>query len=320
MGHKETFNAPAGHTGSSPQLVAVIRDAIVRAIIDGQYPRGARLPTNPEIQQRWRVSARTSRKVLAQLTEEGWAISEGTRGYTSTGGPPGTPAPGPARAHAPGREADDHTDTYDPRTDTRTPLEDTTLPDDPAHPQAPAPHPGNQPPSALPPAPPVPRPVHTVAIGAAIPEQLSAVHLISATYEPAPPEVAYALRMDGPGLPVMVRRRLITDPAGNIPLELRTSYTPAVPADSPLARPAVLPGTWTDNLAAHTGHRPATGTSHIRIRPASPYEAPALHLTPGAYILMRATTTHTDDGTPIDHTVSVWPETTTINADRHPLT
>ncbi len=57
----------------------------------------------------------------------------------------------------------------------------------------------------------------------------------------------------------------------------RTSCTSAVSDDSPLAQPVVLPGTWTENLAAHTGHQPATGTSDI--------------------------TTHTHDRTPIDHTV-----------------
>ncbi|MFA1548854.1 UTRA domain-containing protein [Actinomadura chokoriensis] len=277
----------------------MIRDAIVRAILEGQYPRGARLPTNPEIQQAWKVSARTSRRVLAQLTQEGWAISEGTRGYTSTGGPTGAFPPGTAHPH---------TETYAPATDTRAPLGDTTLPDQPpAFPQAPAPQP-------------MPRPVHTVAIGGAIPDQLSAVRIVSVAYEPAPPDVAHALNIDGPGHPVMARRRLITDPTGNIPLELRTSYTPGVPADSPLAQPDVLPGTWTENLATHTGHRPATGTSHIHTRPATQYEAPALHLPPGSYVLTRATTTHTATGTPIDHTVSVWPETTTIHADRHPVT
>ncbi|WP_165969484.1 GntR family transcriptional regulator, partial [Actinomadura sp. KC06] len=87
LGHEETFNSTSGQTGGSPQLLDVIRNAIVQAIIRGEYPRGARLPTNQQIQEHWQVSARTSRKVLAQLTDEGWAIAEGTRGYTSTGGP-----------------------------------------------------------------------------------------------------------------------------------------------------------------------------------------------------------------------------------------
>ncbi|TDC72851.1 GntR family transcriptional regulator, partial [Actinomadura sp. 7K507] len=89
LGHQEPFNTTSSTgTGNSPELVAVIRDAIVRDIVNGKYPRGARLPTNPQIQEQWKVSARTSRRVLAQLTEHGWAVSEGTRGYTSTGGPP----------------------------------------------------------------------------------------------------------------------------------------------------------------------------------------------------------------------------------------
>ncbi|TDD13641.1 UTRA domain-containing protein, partial [Actinomadura sp. KC06] len=66
--------------------------------------------------------------------------------------------------------------------------------------------------------------------------------------------------------------------------------------------------------------RPATATTQITIRPAAPYEAASLQLAPGAYVLVRVTTTHTHAGQPVDQTTSVWPDTTTIYATNHPLT
>src|SRR5437868_823473 len=57
--------------------------------------------------------------------------------------------------------------------------------------------------------------------------------------------------------PILVRRRLITTPTANTPLELRTSYIPDLPETSPLAQPALLPGTWPQILAAHI-HIPHT--------------------------------------------------------------
>ncbi|MGI5201469.1 hypothetical protein ACQEU6_07800 [Spirillospora sp. CA-108201] len=101
--------------------------------------------------------------------------------------------------------------------------------------------------------------------------------------------------------------------------ELRTSYTPGVTEHSPLTGPDPLPGTWLDNPTAHTRSQPATATVRINARPATPHDA-ALQLPPGTCVLTRATTTAADTtGAPIDHTVSVWPEATTI-AGEVPLT
>ncbi|MGI5207734.1 UTRA domain-containing protein [Spirillospora sp. CA-108201] len=262
------------------------------------------MPTNAEIQQTWKVSARTSRRVLALLTDEGWAEPGGTRGYTSTGGPApriagGGPPPFPYQAsHAPPDQAQ-HT-------------QPGPAPDQPADPAAsPA---ASAAPDQEPDPLSLPRPAHTIAIGSDIPAELSAVRILSVAYEPAPADVAAALHMDGPGLPVLVRRRLITDPTGRLPLELRTSYIPGVAEHGTLTHPDPLPGTWMENLTDYTPREPATAAVRISTRPATPWDA-ALQLPPGTYALTRATTTADAHGIPIDHTVSVWPEATTIQTD-----
>ncbi|MEV3926975.1 UTRA domain-containing protein [Actinomadura coerulea] len=159
------------------------------------------------------------------------------------------------------------------------------------------------------------RPAHSVRISEALPAGLSAVHVIGVAYEPAPPEVTHALRLNDPSALVLVRRRLVTDPAGHFPLELRTSYLPDIAGGSPLTRPYLLPGAWLRNIAAYTGRQPATSTIRINARSPTCWEAAALYLPPGANVLVRATTLHTRAGQPIDHTVSIWPDTITINAD-----
>ncbi|MER6814514.1 UTRA domain-containing protein [Spirillospora sp. NPDC000708] len=285
---------PASRTGSTPLLWTTIRDQLIREIIDGRIPPGSWLPTNAQIQERWQVSNRTSRRVLQELELAGWAQGQGTRGYLATAGPQHA-------GHQAGQPADMEATFADP----------TRRDDQPAAPRA-----------AQIGTSPVPRPVHTVPISGNIPPEFSRIRIMAVGYEPAPAEVAYALRLSGPGASVCVRRRLVVTPTSDAtPLEVRISYTPGVTPDSPLAAPTLLPGTWPEALAAHTGHRPASATSYITTRPAVDWEAAALHLPTATPALVRLTTLTTATGAPIDQTVSIWPAaTTTIAAEGHPIT
>ncbi|MER6817690.1 GntR family transcriptional regulator [Spirillospora sp. NPDC000708] len=283
---------PSSRTGTTPLLWTTIRDQIIREIVEGRIQPGAWLPTNAEIQQRWQVSNRTSRRVLHELELAGWAQGQGTRGYLATAGPAATQQTAPADME---RTVADTTRRDDQRTAPRAAQIGTS---------------------------PVPRPVHTVPISGQIPAEFSRIRIMAVGYEPAPPDVAYALRLSGPGASVSVRRRLVVTPTSDAtPLEVRISYTPGVTPGNPLTVPSLLPGTWPENLTAHTGQRPATATSFINTRPAADWEAAALHIPPATPTLVRLTTLATASGTPVDHTVSIWPAaTTTIAAEGHPIT
>ncbi|MUN42580.1 GntR family transcriptional regulator [Actinomadura litoris] len=280
MGHREPANS---RTGTTPLLWSTIRDQIIRDIVEGKIPPGSWLPTNAQIQERWEVSNRTSRRVLQELEQAGWAQGQGTRGYLATAGPAPQQIGQPALPAA---------------------FADATLPDTTRRDTAPG----------------APRPAHTIPINGQIPAEFARLRIISVGYEPAPAPVAYALNLTGPGAAVCVRRRLVVTPTTDAtPLEVRISYTPGVHPDSPLAKPQLLPDTWPDNLATHTGHRPTTATSYISTRPAEDWEAVALHLPPATPALVRLTTLAAS-GTPIDQTVSIWPAaTTTIQAEGHPI-
>ncbi|XVQ08469.1 GntR family transcriptional regulator [Spirillospora sp. CA-255316] len=290
MSQKDRFRATPAATGSTPALYATIRDQIIRAIQLGTYAPGAMLPTNAQIQEKWGVSHTTSRRVLAELAEAGWAQFLGTRGYIATAGPapvnpdPTGPDPEPALTGHPG------------------------IPP-PPYPAPPAP------------ASPLPaRPAHTVPLDGDIPDQFTAVTAIQAAIEPAPADVAHALRLHGPGTPIHVRRRIITDGASTTPLEIRTSYTIHVP-EGPITRTDPIPECWHQALNAHTVHTVTATASTINARHPTPYEGATLRVPPHAIVLVRATTHHSELGPPIDLTVSVWPaETTTIHAPQHPIT
>lgn len=168
---------------------------------------------------------------------------------------------------------------------------------------------------------PLPRPVHTVPLGGAIPAQLTTIAQVRVTREPAPPEVAHALLLGGPGTPITVRRRLLTDPAGHIPVELRTSYLPRIADDNRLAQPVAIAEPWITALAVYAGQVPATGTSHVHARRPAQWEAVALRLPHDAIVIVRATTLYGVNGAPIDHTVSIWSgDSTRISAEHHTLT
>ncbi|WP_329519878.1 GntR family transcriptional regulator [Spirillospora sp. NBC_01491] len=274
MGQQRERATSGQTTGSSPALYATICDELIAEIRAGTRPPGTWMPTNSDIQDRWGVSNRTSRRVLYELEQAGLIKGQGTRGYLVTG---------------------------------QRQIVDRTIPD-------PGPAAGHHPTYAA------PRPAHTVSLGGNIPDQLCALQVIRAGWEPAPPDVAQALRLPGPGAPVCVRHRLVTDPPGAVTLELRTSYTPHVPSGSPLTEHAIIPGSWPEILTRYTNHRPVTATTLVSVRQPSGHEAPALQITPQASVLVRTSTLHSSDGTPVDQTISIWPaDSTTIHAVNHPL-
>lgn len=284
-------------TADAPHRWQSIRDEIIAEIIAGTYPPGSLLPSNARIQQRWEVSSTTSRKVLAELADAGWARSQGTRGYIATTGP----HPEQARSGDAVREASPPTviDPPPPATSQQRP----------ASPQA------AHAPFAL------PRPQHTVPLAGTIAPTLTTIIGRSVQPEPAPAEVAHALQLPAPGAPVLVRRHLIADSAGTIPVELWTAYLSADHAgDGPLAQPDPIPGTWPQALTTFTGHAVTTATSHISARRPDPYEAHALNLTTADIVLARATTLYAE-GRPISYAVSVWPASSTqMSAEDHSVT
>ncbi|WP_067490987.1 UTRA domain-containing protein [Actinomadura hibisca] len=260
-------------TGSNPTLYADIRDTVIDEIRAGLYPSGALLPSNAQIQKRWKVSSRVSRRVLAELEEAGWATSAGTRGYIAASGPSGR----------------------------QISAAELTIPDDhrqvAAVPLGPTDSSGH----------PIPRPLHTVPIHGYLPAELTTVQRVTVTVEPAPPEIAAALAPITPGTPVHVRRRVVTDPTGRVPVELRASYLPDLSPDHPLAQPAATGEPWPAALAHHTPQPLSPPECVITARPADPREVRALALPPYAWVLTRAATTHTTTGQPIDCTLSIWP-------------
>lgn len=314
LGQQGPFRNGEADTGaSSPIAYVAIRDEIIGNIIGGVYPPGVRLPSNSQIQERWQVSHATSRRVLQELEKAGWARSEGRRGYFATTGPAN-------EYHRYGGTLDARTDG--PDWDEETRRDPGTAPHGQPH-AVPQPtahgHPATYP--QAPPAPPQPappRPIFTVEVGGRLPDRFTSVAYVHAQFEPIPPEAAAALRVTSGGMVVNVRRRIITDPGGSVPLELRTSYTPGIKPDSPLASPDVIAQPWPQALSAHTPHAPATASSTISARHPSDYEAAALKLPTHAIVIVRATTLQTVTGATIDFTTCVWPaESTTLSVPVH---
>lgn len=293
MGHTPGVSPPEQ---TDPTLRwRAIYDQIVRDILAGQHPPGSLLPSNAQIQQQWSVSSTTSRRVLAELADAGWAIPQGTRGYIAAAGPHD------AQYHM-GQEI----------RDSQAP----TITDPPARtsqpPHAPPPY------QASPPA--LPRPQHTVSLAGDIPALLTTVTSSKVHTEPAPTDVAHALRLPGPGAPVIVRRHLVADSTGAIPVDLWAAYLDAQRvAGGPLSRPDHLPGAWPEVLAAHTGLPVTAASAQIYARRPDAYEAAALHLTTADIVLVRTTTFLSEDE-PLSYTVNVWPaDSTRVAAERYSL-
>lgn len=271
-----------------------VYDQIVQGILEGQYPPGSLLPSNARIQQHWGVSSTTSRRVLAELADAGWAISQGTRGYIATAGP----------HDAQYRMGQEIRDMQAP-TITDPPLRGT---------QSPLTQPHQTPQSAL------PRPQHTVPLTGDIPALLTTITNTTVHAEPAPPDVAHALRLPRPGAPVIVRRHILTDSTGAIPVDLWAAYLDAQhAADGPLGRPDPITANWPEALATHTGLPVTSASSQLYARRPDTYEATALHLTTADIVLVRTTTLFNQDD-PLSYTVNVWPaDSTRVAAERYPL-
>ena len=119
-------------------------------------------------------------------------------------------------------------------------------------------------------------------------------------------------------MPVIVRRRLLTDPSGT-PVQLRTSYLPTGVAEgTPLSGPHPVPEPWPIALARYTGLTITHTTSSITARHPTAADA-ALGLPPHAIVLIRTDTHHTDEF-PADYTVTAWPGDTTYLTTDHPNT
>jgi GntR family transcriptional regulator len=156
------------------------------------------------------------------------------------------------------------------------------------------------------------RPTHTIpASGNIQPDTRTHIAALDVRQETAPPDAALALRLHNPTQPVIVRRTLLAATDGT-PVELRTNYLPANPAENtPLAQPEPIPESWTAALTRHTGGHPTLAASHITARHPTHDEAPALALSPDAAVLVREDTHHNEHGTPLTYTRTVWPGDTT---------
>ncbi|GAA4126915.1 GntR family transcriptional regulator [Actinomadura keratinilytica] len=133
--------------------------------------------------------------------------------------------------------------------------------------------------------------------------------------EPAPAEVALALRLAEPRASVVVRRRLAVDANGS-PVQLRVSYTLREVAEgTPLASSDTIDEPWLDALAGHTHKRLVLAESVISARHPNDTEAAMLALAPTACVLVRVDVVHDEAGRPVDCTMTIWPgDTTRINA------
>ena len=133
--------------------------------------------------------------------------------------------------------------------------------------------------------------------------------------EPAPAEVALALRLTDPRAPVIVRRRLAVDANGS-PVQLRVSYTAREVAEgTPLASSDTVDEPWLEALTEHTQKRLTLAESVISARHPTDTEAAMLALAPTACVLVRVDVINDEDGQPIDCTMTIWPgDTTRINA------
>lgn len=102
---------------------------------------------------------------------------------------------------------------------------------------------------------------------------------------PAPYDVAAMLGVE-PGAEVVIRDRLMGDPAAGQPTQLATSYIPAVlAAELPvLAEADTGPGGIYDRIE-DAGHGPILWTEAITARAPGPDEARLLHLPPGVPLL-----------------------------------
>jgi GntR family transcriptional regulator len=67
---------PTGPVPPYKQIAEIIRERIV----SGEYPKGARLPTESEMVETWEVARTTARRAIALLREEGLVDTVPQRG------------------------------------------------------------------------------------------------------------------------------------------------------------------------------------------------------------------------------------------------
>lgn len=267
--------------GHAPYAYERVCNDIRTLINAGTYGSGALLPSVREITGRWSVSSTTARRALGQLVTEGYARTEGRRGFISTGGPSPATSGDIVPASPPGGTAGSSNSRTSGRFVVRS-LHSFTIDD-----------------------------LASLAQG-----QVSAVDV---RREVPPADVTLALRTD-PTTPVIVRRRLFVDIDDGMPIHFRTSYLPAEVADgTALADRAVLDPPWPLAVAIYTTHHLNASATQTTARHPTDIEAAALDLRADSAVLVRDDITYDLDGNPVDFTRNVWPGDTTQLTGRYPI-
>ncbi|GAA2773932.1 hypothetical protein GCM10010470_02160 [Saccharopolyspora taberi] len=126
----------------------------------------------------------------------------------------------------------------------------------------------------------------------------SGTQVLREVAELAPPlEVTEALGLAEGELAVVRRRTMLLN---NTPVELTDSYYPTpVAGGTALAEHRKIPG-GAVALLAERGFTAAKAVEDVTARPATPDEADALQLPPGAFVLVLDRTSYTADGTPFE--------------------
>ncbi|MBN6052599.1 GntR family transcriptional regulator, partial [Nonomuraea sp. RK-328] len=248
-------------------LYESVRDQLIEQIEAGKFPAGALLPSIRDMSVQFTVSTATTRRVLAELVQAGYARAEGPRGHVSTGPQRTGPSSG-APAVSSGATAG-------------------TL-------RAPT--------------------AQVISVDGYLRSSAGAVDVRS---EPAPPEIALALRLPDMDTRVLVRRQVSVDGRG-VPIELHASYLVAsVAENTALASSGVIEGSWLEALARHIGRDVKVSRSYISARHPTDSESAALGLSPASCVLVRVDYTQDEHGEPVECSVTVWPgDSTRVTVDR----
>jgi GntR family transcriptional regulator len=116
-------------------------------------------------------------------------------------------------------------------------------------------------------------------------QNLRALTTPTVAQSPCPPDIAPLLGI-APGDPVVVRDRVMGDPATGRVVQLATSYLPAdLAAGTVLAQPETGPGGIYDRMENYLGWGRLDWEGVITARPATPEETELLHLDAGVPVL-----------------------------------
>lgn len=291
--------APAGHIRAvfgRTEVWGTLANQLLAAIAEGTYHVGSKLPSVRILAKDAQVAEGTAQRALQALVTAGVAQAAGRSGYYVTAIPahPAELMPPPGTTPAYTQHQANQRPGYAPQW---TPQ--------PSHQAQPAP---------------TIRPASLVPAEGQPSTALAKVASLTISAEQAPPDIAQALRLPDPQAVVIVRRRLLTDEAGQVPTELRTSHLPTDIAEAtPLLSPIAIPGPWPQALAQHSRRAPVTVDTYTTARRATEPEAAALRLAPPAIVLVRDTVTSDAQGQPIDATRSVWPAEATTIEHRYPF-